>query len=161
MFSVPAARGHVRPQSVDFIRLEQVAPRRHGVLALRYRGDEALALIAREFAQIGRALRIGHARTVAGGTVPRIHFRTAFDLLRRERVLRRCSVRKGEQRADKDYFLQLGRTARKGRTPIHSGIRANVQTDPPGSTLPSVSLFDEVPPPSPDSTLMYCRPLCV
>src|SRR6266581_9647550 len=113
MFSVPAARGHVRPQSVDFIRLEQVAPRRHGVLALRYRGDEPLALIAREFAQIGRALRIGHARTVAGGTVSCIHFRTALDLLRLERVLSRRSMRKGEQRAGKDYFLQLGHTARK------------------------------------------------
>src|SRR5713226_8244977 len=112
-FSVLAARGHVRPQGVDIIRLEQVAPRRHGVLALRYRGDEALALIAREFAQIGRALRIGHARTVAGGTVSRIHFRTAFDLLRLERVLRRYRVRKGEQEADEDYFLQLGHTARK------------------------------------------------
>src|SRR2546427_12930616 len=69
--SVLATRGHIRPQSVDFIRLEQVAPRRHGVLALRYRGEEALALIARELAQIRGAFRIGHARTVARGAVPR------------------------------------------------------------------------------------------
>src|SRR6266849_6987273 len=47
-FSVLATRGHVRPQSVDFVRLEQVAPGRHGVFALRYRTDEPLALIARE-----------------------------------------------------------------------------------------------------------------
>src|SRR6266849_9055339 len=112
-FSVLATRGHVRPQSVDFIRLEQVAPRRHGVFALRYRADEPLALIAREFAQIGCALRIGHARAVARGTVPRIRFRTAFDLLWLERVLRRRGVRRGEQRAEKDYFLQPGHTAHR------------------------------------------------
>src|SRR6266567_6265346 len=128
MFSVLATRGHVGPQRFDFIRLEQVAPRRHGVLALRYRGDEALALVAREFAQIGRALRIGHARTVAVGTVSRIHFRTAFDLLRLERVLRRYRVRKGEQEADEDYFLQLGHTARQA---LRRFTRASGQTSRP------------------------------
>src|SRR2546427_5863728 len=88
--SVLATRGHVRPQRFDFIRLEQVAPRRHGVLALRYRGEEALALISRELAQIGGAFGIGHARTMAWGTVSRVDFRTALDLLWRERFLRRC-----------------------------------------------------------------------
>src|SRR4030088_3111742 len=68
-FSVLSARCHVRPKRVDLIRLEQLAPGRHGVLPFRYRGKEALALIAREFAQIGRALRIGHARTVARSAV--------------------------------------------------------------------------------------------
>src|SRR5438445_1952546 len=148
--SVLATRGHIRPQSVDFIRLEQVAPRRHGVLALRYRGEEALALIARELAQIRGAFRIGHARTVARGAVPRIRFRTALDLLGPERVLRRCGVRKGEQRSGHGCFYA-----------IQSGIRANVHTDPPGCTLPAVSLFAEVPPPRPDSTVTYWRPLWV
>src|SRR5882724_7964159 len=149
-FSVSAARDHVRPQRVDLIGLEQLAPGRHGVLTLRHRGEEALALIAREFAQIGRALRIGHARAVAGGAVPRIRLGAALDLLRLERLLRRRRLRRGEQRRGEDYLRA-----------IQSGIRAKVQTDPPGSTLPSVSLFAEVPPPSPESTLTYCRPLCV
>src|SRR5712664_742220 len=83
--SVLAARGHVRPQRLDFIRLEQVAPRRHGVLALRYRSEEPLALIARELAQIGGAFRIGHARTVARSTVPCIRLRAGLDLLGLER----------------------------------------------------------------------------
>src|SRR5882762_11387525 len=149
-FSVLSPRCHVRPQRVDLIRLEQLAPGRHGVLTLRHRGEEALALIAREFAQIGRALRIGHARTVAWSAVPCIRLRPALDLLRLERVLRRGKLRKGEQRRGQDCLRA-----------IQSGIKANVQTDPPGSTLPSVSLFAEVPPPSPESTLTYCRPLCV
>src|SRR5467141_1842971 len=105
-FSVPASRGHVRPQRLDLIRPEQVAPRRHGVLALRYRSEEPLALVARELAQIGGAFRIGHARTVACGTVPRIGFRTALHLLGLECLLCRCAVRKGEERADQDCFPQ-------------------------------------------------------
>src|SRR5258707_6460339 len=150
-FSVLSARGHIRPQGLDLIRLQQLAPRRHGVLALRYRSEKPLALIARELAQIGCALRIGHARTVARSAVPCIRLRAALDLFRLERVLRRCRLRKGEQRGGRqDYSCA-----------IQSGIRAKVQTDPPGSTLPSVSLFAEVPPPSPDSTLTYCRPLSV
>src|SRR5207237_7020955 len=103
-----------------------------------------------ELAQIRRAFRIGHARTVARGAMPCIRFRTALDLLRLERVLRRRRLRQGEQPGGQDYLRA-----------IQSGIRANVQTDPPGSTLPSVSIFAEVPPPSPESTLTYCRPLCV
>src|SRR5437899_3451614 len=149
-FSVLSVRGHVRPQRFDLIRLEQVAPRRHGVLALRYRSEEALALIARELAQIGGAFRIGHARSVAGGAVSCIRLRAAFDLLGPGRALRRCRLRKGEQRDGQGYFYA-----------IQSGIRANVHTDPPGCTLPAVSLFAEVPPPRPDSTVTYWRPLWV
>src|SRR6267143_5944681 len=147
-FSVLSARGHIRPQGLDLIRLQQLAPRRHGVLALRYRSEKPLALIARELAQIGGAFRIGHARTVARGAVSCIRLRAVFDLLGPERVLRRCRLRKGEQRGGQDYFYA-----------IQSGIRANVHTDPPGCTLPAVSLFAEVPPPRPDSTLTYWRPL--
>src|SRR5260221_660096 len=84
------------------------------------------------------------ARAVAGSAVPCIRLGAALDLLRLERVLRRRKLRKGEQRRGQDYLRA-----------IQSGIRAKVQTDPPGSTLPSVSLFAEVPPPSPDSTLTY------
>src|SRR5882672_3881705 len=149
-FSVFSARGDIRPQRLDIIRLEQVAPRRHGVLALRYRSEEPLALIARELAQIGGAFRVGHAWTVACGTVPRIGLRAAFDLLGLERFLRRCRLRKGEQRGGQDYSY-----------PIQSGIRANVHTDPPGWIFPAVSLFAEVPPPRPDSTVTYWRPLWV
>src|SRR6266581_495622 len=71
-------------------------------------------------------------------------------LLGLERVLRRCSVREGEQRGGQDCFYA-----------IQSGIRANVHTDPPGCTFPAVSLFAEVPPPRPDSTVTYWRPLWV
>src|SRR5882762_7688136 len=143
-FSVLSPRCHVRPQRVDLIRLEQLAPGRHGVLPLRHRGEEALALIAREFAQIGCALRIGHARTVAWSAVPRIRLRAAFDLLGLERVLRRYRARKGEQRGGQDYLCA-----------IQSGIKAKVHTEPPGWIFPAVSLFAEVPPPSPDSTVTY------
>src|SRR2546425_8419917 len=131
--SVLATRGHIRPQSLDFIRFEQVAPRRHGVLALRYRGEEPLALITRELSQIGCALRIGHARAVACGTMSCIHFRAALDLLGLERILCRCGDRKGEQRADEDCFLQPCRFNRaKGQT--------SIRTRPAGSSPQSPSL---------------------
>src|SRR5437879_853051 len=103
-FSVLSVRGHVRPQRFDLIRPEQVAPRRHGVLALRYRSEEALALIARELAQIGGAFRIGQARTVARGAVPCIRLRAALDLLGPGRALPRCRPRNGGQRGAKAYF---------------------------------------------------------
>src|SRR2546427_1889094 len=45
--------------------------------------------------------------------------------------------------------------------PLQSGSKANVHTDPPGWIFPAVSLFAEVPPPRPDSTVTYWRPLWV
>src|SRR5947209_19857232 len=59
------ARDHVGPQGLDLFRLQQAAPGRHLVFAARHRIDEALALAAREFPQVGGALRVEHARAMA------------------------------------------------------------------------------------------------
>src|SRR5207247_3993771 len=77
-------RDHVSPQRLDLFRLQQVAPGRHLILAARHRIDEALALAAREFPQVGGALRVEHACAMAGRAVARIDFRAGLELLRRE-----------------------------------------------------------------------------
>src|SRR5262249_52068253 len=76
----------IDPERLDFLGLEQPAPGRHLVLALRDRIDEALVLVVREFAQVGRALRVHHARAVARRAVALVDVRARLQLLR---VLRR------------------------------------------------------------------------
>ncbi len=77
------ARHHVSPQGFDFFGLEQVAPGRHLILAARHGIDEALALAAREFPQVGGALRVEHARSMAWRAVARVDFRPGPHLRRR------------------------------------------------------------------------------
>jgi len=67
----------------------------------------------REFAQVERALRILHARAMAGRAVPLVDRRAALDLLRPGR-------------------LRDGRAASQDN---YSGSSAKVQTDPPWGTL--------------------------
>src|SRR5581483_8165955 len=89
LISVPVhalGRDDVSPESVDVFRLQHAAPRRHLVLAARHRGDEALALAVRELAQVEGALRVLHARAVAGRAVALVDVGAAPDLLRRGRL---------------------------------------------------------------------------
>jgi hypothetical protein len=47
-----------------------------------------------------------------------------------------------------------------GSPRLQSGIKAKVQTEPPGGTLLSASrAWFQYTPPIPDSTVTYCRPL--
>ena len=80
---------HVSPQCFDFLRAEKSAPRRHAVLALGNRRDEAAFLIRRERPQIECALRVRHPRPVAGRAIRRIDTRALLDLLGRKLLLRR------------------------------------------------------------------------
>ena len=43
---------------------------------------------------------------------------------------------------------------------LYSGINANVHTDPPAGTLDPAKRLANAPP-SPETTVTYCRPLCV
>src|SRR5258707_3505255 len=45
-------------------------------------------------------------------------------------------------------------------SPFHSGINANVHSEPPVGTL-SCTKRGATAPPNPDATDTYCRPLCV
>src|SRR5687767_3083039 len=92
------SRHHVRPQRLDVLHLEQVAPGRHLVLALRHGSHEPDFLVGGKLAQISRRLRIHHARAVAGRAVLRVDGGTSLHLLFGEcfGVLRKH--RKGERR---------------------------------------------------------------
>src|SRR5919204_1926713 len=103
----------IGPQRLDVLRLQQSAPRRHLVLAAGDRVYEALALAVRELAQVEGALRVLHARAVAGGAVAFVNRGAALDLLRLGRL-------RGSRAADDDRY---------------SGSSANVHTEPPGATL--------------------------
>src|SRR5258706_2340839 len=79
-----------------------------------------------------------------------VELRALPDLLLRERlrVLRR-RTRAGEREEE------------GAAGPAHqSGIRAKVHTEPPAGTL-SVTRRLATLPPRPESTVTYCRPLCV
>src|SRR4051812_38289777 len=51
------SRHHVGPKRLDFLSLQEIAPRRHLVLAARHGADEALVLLMRKLAKIKRGLR--------------------------------------------------------------------------------------------------------
>src|SRR5215472_12743643 len=107
----------IDPERLDFLGLEQPAPGRHLVLALRDRIDEALVLVVRKFAQVGRALRVHHARAVTRRAVALVDLRARFQLFR---VLRH---RRAAGDGERDHDV------------LHSGNSANVHTDPPEGTL--------------------------
>src|SRR5262245_19622914 len=83
----PLAGHHIGPERIDLLRFERVSPRRHLVLAAGDRGDEALALVARKFAQVEGALGALHARAVAGRAVDCEQFGALRDQLGRETFL--------------------------------------------------------------------------
>src|SRR5215472_18400660 len=62
---------HISPQGLDLRSIEQIAPRRHLVLAARHRGDEAFMLVGRKFAQIEGTFGVLHAGTVARRAIAR------------------------------------------------------------------------------------------
>src|SRR5436190_3817819 len=81
---LPLARHHVGPQRLELLRLEEIAPGRHLVLAARDRVDEALVLVGRKFPQVEGGTGILHSRAVAGRAVDRVQIGTGRDLLLRE-----------------------------------------------------------------------------
>src|SRR4051812_12131436 len=157
---------HVRPQRLDLLGLEQVAPGRHLVLALGDRVEETRLVVARKGAQVEGALRLGHVRAVAGGAVLLEDLRAGLDALGREGLLRKGAAAGERQKAKADSSRCALRITRQRcalrMTGGHSGIRANVQTDPPRGTFFSASpMRTTLTPPRPDWMETYCRPLCV
>src|SRR5712692_7002222 len=150
---------HVSPQRIDVLGLEQVAPRRHAVLAFRHRIDEAAFLVGRKLTQVECALRVRHVRAVAAGTILRINIGALLDPLRRDlfRVLRRRA------RAEKrEHAANRGNSFHFARRRAYSGISANAHTDPPRGTFLSCSpIRTTFTPPRPDCTTTYCLPLWV
>src|SRR5690348_4448788 len=106
-------RDDIGPQRFDVLGFEHTAPGRHLVLAPRDGGDEALVLVVRELAQVERALRILHARAVAGRAVALVDRRATLHLLRLGRL-------RGDRAAEEER--------------CYCGSSANVHTEPPGAT---------------------------
>src|SRR6266849_4713673 len=86
----PLPRRHIGPQRFELIGLEEIAPRRHLVLAADDRAEEALALVVRKFPQVECAAGVLHARAVARRAVDCVNFSTGADLLLVEVFLGRC-----------------------------------------------------------------------
>src|SRR5882672_7479378 len=78
---------HIVPECLDLLGLQYVTPGRHLIFPAQHRGDEALALVSREFAQIKGALRVQHAGAVAWRAMARIDVSAGGELLRREALL--------------------------------------------------------------------------
>src|SRR5262245_62617912 len=94
-------RHDVRPERVDFLGLEQIPPRRHGVLALVHRIHEAALLAGRKRPQVERRLGVEHACAVARRAILRVELRALSDLGGRALLLRprrRGAERKRERR---------------------------------------------------------------
>src|SRR5713226_188099 len=89
---LPLPCRHIGPQRLELIRLEEIAPGRHLVLAARHRIDEALVLVKRKFAQVERGAGVLHARAVTGRAVYGVKLGAGGDLLLREAwfLLGRC-----------------------------------------------------------------------
>src|SRR5262249_50683967 len=114
---------YVRRQRVDFLRLEQLPPRRHGVLAVVHRIDEPSLLTGRKRAQVERRLGIEHARAVARRAILRVDLRALSDLGGRELLLRSRrrgaeSERKRRERVSNDHQVRcpvIPASARRSR----------------------------------------------
>src|SRR5262249_43977371 len=94
--ALPRLAGHhISPQRLDIRGTEQVAPWRHLVLAARHRGNEALVLVGRKFAQIESTFGILHTAAVAPRAVARINRGARPDALRRKFL---CGCGRAEQK---------------------------------------------------------------
>ena len=88
------SRHDIGPQGLELIRLEEIPPWWHLVLAARHRIDEALVLVERKFPQVECRVRILHARAVTRRAVDRVELRAGRDLVLREALrLFRCGRR--------------------------------------------------------------------
>ena len=131
------ARQDIGPQGLHLVGFQRVAPGRHLVLAARHRIDEAIMLIAREFAQIERALRVLHARTVARRAVALEDFRAEPHLRGRERFLARGGrAHERERRANSPEpshrYAALTPASARRSTPTRRAVRSSAHC-PPGS----------------------------
>src|SRR5215469_146045 len=80
-FKSSLSRDDIGPQRLELFGLEEIAPWRHLVLAVRHRIDEAFALIGRKFPQIECRAGLLHARAVTGRTVDRVELGAGRDLI--------------------------------------------------------------------------------
>src|SRR6267143_404252 len=151
---LPFPGNDVGPQRFDVVGLEHIFPRRHVSHAVGHGIDEACMVLPRKFSQILRPLRVGEARSVTGLAVSLVEPRAFPDLLRGER-LAACVLRGGARAREREAEGEPAAASR-----LHSGISANVHTEPPAGTL-SVTRRLATLPPRPESTVTYCRPLCV
>src|SRR6266513_1144598 len=151
-FSLPG--NDIRPERVDVVGLQQIPPRRHVPDPVGHGIDEARVVLPRKFAQILRPLRVGEARPVTGLAVSFIERRAFADLLRGER-LPACVLRRGARAREREAEGECAAGSRP-----HSGISANVHTEPPVGTLSVTTRFAMLPP-RPDRTLTNCRHLWV
>src|SRR5215203_7559622 len=76
------SRDHVGPKRLKLLSLQEIAPRRHLVLAARHGADEALVLLMRKLAKIKRGLGILHARAMTWRAIARVDGGSELDLLR-------------------------------------------------------------------------------
>src|SRR5262249_43834914 len=133
---------HIGPQRLDLFALEHVAPRRHLVLAVPDRADEAVMLVVREAAQIEGGLRVKHVRPVARGAVTLVDVGAHLALPDREAAALRLLTkarRRQEHGPDDGGWAKPSEATRAHPERPHSGIRAKVQTDPPCGTFLSCS----------------------
>src|SRR6266478_2442847 len=75
------SRHDIGPQRLELFGLEEVAPRRHLVLAARHRIDEAFTLVGRKFPQIECRTGLLHARAVTRRAVDGVELGTGPDLV--------------------------------------------------------------------------------
>src|ERR1700757_4913075 len=78
------SRHDIGPQRLELFGLEEVAPRRHLVLAARHRIDEAFALVVREFPQIECRTGLLHARAMTRRGVDGVELGAGRDLVPEE-----------------------------------------------------------------------------
>src|SRR5262249_20142746 len=152
-------RDPIAPERLAFLGFQYVTPGRHLIFPAQHRGDEAFALVSREFTQVEGALRVQHAGAVAWRAMARIDISAGCQLLRREalplRALRLRQHAHAHSGDNEPYYDALHRSHMflTGEAPIGAGaepsrvvdddcsrtaqswISAKVQTEPPGGTL--------------------------
>src|SRR6516225_1751168 len=80
-FKSSLSRHDIGPQRLELFGLEEVAPRRHLVLAARHRVDEAFALVGRKFSQIECRAGLLHARAMTRRAVDGVELGAGRDLV--------------------------------------------------------------------------------
>src|SRR5712691_457165 len=151
-------RYHIAPERLDRLGRQYVTPGRHLIFPAQHRGDEAFALVSREFTQIEGALWVQHAGAVAWRAMARIDVSAGGELLRREalplRALRLGRHAHAHSSDDEQYYdaFHRSRICLTGEAPVGAGaepsrvvhddcpraaqswISAKVQTEPPWGT---------------------------
>src|SRR5712691_1340342 len=119
-------RYHIAPERLDLLGLQYVTPGRHLIFPAQHRGDEAFALVSREFTQVEGALRVQHAGAVARRAITRIDVSAGCELLRREALGLRA-LRLGQHAhahsGDEQYYDAFHRSQMclTGEAPVGAG----------------------------------------